>query len=346
MVDYYPVLLRAVSAPEAGDAQWRRGVYDHARQVVAKQMRARRPPARMAEVAAEQAALEAAIMRIEAEILRVDGSARSRRSVTPTPPPPPAAAIAHDGQAADRSDDVAGELRFETPGEPNALPFRLVGPSLFVLPVIVAVLSIGAYAYWAISLYTSAPAAISSKAPPTSPAPAARATNAALAKDGDLAPGIDGGSSDADLSYVFRRQPTFYRTLEPPGTIIIDKLQHFLYLIQPKNVALRYGIGLGEQCIGLAGLHRISSKAEWPPWQAPPDMVKRKLATAGTLPGGPGNPLGARVLELDDGSSRIHGTNAPKTIGSSVSFGCIRLVNDDIVDLYNRVQVATPVVVN
>ncbi len=163
------------------------------------------------------------------------------------------------------------------------------------------------------------------------------------AKNGDLAPGVDGGASDPDQPYMFRRQPTFYRTLQPVGTIIVDKLQHFLYLIQPNNVALRYGIALGAQCADLAGLRHIASKTEWPPWQPPPDLLKRNPAA---MPGGPGNPLGARLLALDDGSSRIHGTNAPKTIGNLVAFGCIRLVNDDIVDLYNRVQVATPVVVN
>ncbi len=83
--------------------------------------------------------------------------------------------------------------------------------------------------------------------------------------------------------------------------------------------------------------------AEWPSWQPPPDLLKR---TPAPMPGGPGNPLGARVLALDDGASRIHGTNAPKTIGNLVSFGCIRLANDDIVDLYGRVKLATPVVVN
>ena len=142
---------------------------------------------------------------------------------------------------------------------------------------------------------------------------------------------------------MFRRQPTFYRTLQPAGTIIIDKLQHFLYLIRPNNVALRYGIGVGSQCKDLAGLRHIASVTEWPQWQPPPELLNRNPPV---MPGGPGNPLGARLLALDDGSSRIHGTNAPKTIGSSVSFGCIRLANDDIVDLSSRVQASTAVVVN
>src|SRR6202008_464717 len=89
------------------------------------------------------------------------------------------------------------------------------------------------------------------------------------------APATNGAVAYTDLPLAFRRQPTFYRTLQPVGTIIIDKLQHYLYLIQPNNVALRYGIGLGEQCTELAGLRHVASKAEWPPWQATPDMIAR-----------------------------------------------------------------------
>jgi lipoprotein-anchoring transpeptidase ErfK/SrfK len=125
--------------------------------------------------------------------------------------------------------------------------------------------------------------------------------------------------------------------------MIIDKLQHFLYLIQPNNVALRYGIGLGSQCTELAGLRHVASKMEWPSWQPPPGVIERNPAP---MPGGPGNPLGARLLQFDDNSSRINGTNAPKTVGTTVIFGCFRLANDDVVDLYNRVPVGAPVVVN
>ena len=177
--------------------------------------------------------------------------------------------------------------------------------------------------------------------PPTSKSRSRRRRRAApvrapSTKDGELPPASTAARPIPIMPYVFRRQPTFYRTLQPVGTIIVDKLQHFLYLIQPNNVALRYGIALGEQCADLVGLRHIASMAEWPPWQPPPDLLKR-TSSAG-MPGGPGNPLGARVLQLDDGTSRINGTNAPKTIGKPCSFGCIRLVNDDIVDLYSRVK--------
>jgi len=306
MADYYSILLRAVTTPEAGNAQWRRDVYNRARHAVIKQMRSRRPPASPAEIATEQAALDTAIKRIEAEMLWA-GSGRSGLSLAKL------------------------NLR------PIVESVPLNGPVWIVLAV-VAALCAGGYAYWS----TRQPA---SKAV-TAPSNTASVTSAMTTKDGDIRPGIDGGSVDAGQSYVFRRQPTFYRTLQPVGTIIVDKLQHFLYLIQPKNVALRYGIGIGGQCIDLAGLRRIASMAEWPQWQAPLEMVKEKLAEPGVLAGGPGNPLGARVLDLDDKTSRINGTNAPKTIGTTVAFGCFRLVNDDIVDLYRRVHVGTQVVVN
>ena len=144
------------------------------------------------------------------------------------------------------------------------------------------------------------------------------------------------------LPYVFRRQPTFYRTLQPVGTVIVDKLQHFLYLIQP--TMSRCATASGSATI----VHDLAGLATSPAWRNGRHGSRRRnaQAQAAPLPGGPGNPLGARLLQLDDNTSRIHGTNAPKTIGNVVAFGCIRLVNDDIVDLYSRVKMSTPVVVN
>jgi len=326
MVDYYSILLRAVTAPGAGDAQWRRGLYDRSRQMLAKRMRALRPPPPMAEIAAEQAALEAAVKRIEAELAWTESNAS-----------------AGDAASEERQGDSADAAWIEADRGPIIAPSRLSRAAWIVLAMIAAALGAGGYIYWAAMAQKSSPPTIKSEAQSSAALPAPPARAASAATDGDLAPGIDGGSSDPDQPYVFRRQPTFYRTLLPAGTIVIDKLQHYLYLIRPNNVALRYGIGLGDHCKDLAGLRHIASMTEWPSWQPPPDRLTRNPAA---LPGGPGNPLGARVLDLDDDSSRIHGTNAPKTIGSSVAFGCIRLVNDDIVDLYGRVQVSTSVVVN
>ena len=334
MVDYYPILARAMSAPEARDPQWRRGVYERARQMLVTQLLARRPATPPAAIAAEQSALDTAIRKIEAEMAR-----------------PAHGAVPRDAPVDDTDGDVA-DLSSIVPerGGPLATPFRLSGVSLLAVAIVAAAISAGGYIFWVQHARKVSPAPVknvaSAAAPQVPPAAKVATPKLATAKDGDLAAGVDGSAADNDLSYVFRRQPTFYRTLQPVGTVIIDKLQHFLYLIQPNNVALRYGIGLGEQCTELAGLRHVASKAEWPSWQATPDMIERKLAKPGVLAGGAGNPLGARVMELDDGKSRINGTNAPATVGTNVIFGCVRLGNDDVVDLYGRVQNGTPVLVN
>jgi len=321
MVDYYAILLRAVTAPGAGDAQWRRALYDRSQQMLASRLRAQRPPPSQTEIEAEETALDDAIQRLEVELAWTD------RGSVPRPQAPD-----------DRDSDMSSAAWAEPGRGPIAPRSRLGGAALIALAVVAAALGALGYVFWTARAQKSVPPVVKSEAATPD---VVRST--VTAKNGDLAPGVDGGSSDVDLPYVFRRQPIFYRTLQPAGTIIVDKLQHFLYLTQANNVALRYGIGLGEHCNDLVGLRHIASKAEWPSWQPPPDLLKRNPAI---LPGGPGNPLGARLLELDDGASRIHGTNAPKTIGNFVAFGCIRLINDDIVDLYNRVDVSTPVIVN
>jgi lipoprotein-anchoring transpeptidase ErfK/SrfK len=316
MVDYYSTLLRAVTAPEAGDAKWRREIYDRARFMLASRLRELRPQPSLAETASEEAALEAAIERIESEMAWTD---------------------VHAGGAAPRDADdsfvAADEIEGDLPERP--LPDETSGFGTWTLiaaAFVLAALGAGGYVYWS-----------AHRTPPNAAQSVAAAPNGTVDKNGELPPGVDGGSTDADLPYVMRRQPTFYRTLQPVGTVIVDKLQHFLYLVQPNNVALRYGIALGAECADSAGLRHVASMAEWPPWQPPPDLLKRN---PNAMPGGPGNPLGARLIALDDNSSRIHGTNAPKTIGNTVAFGCFRLVNDDIIDLYGRVKVSTPVVVN
>jgi lipoprotein-anchoring transpeptidase ErfK/SrfK len=321
MVDYYSVLWNAVTAPGAGDAQWRRAIYDRSRQMLSSRMHGLQPPAPMAAIAAEEAALEGAIDRVEADL------AKTRRDI---------------GDGDNPADDPAVDQAEPRPGLAETSFGRGKAP-LVAAAVVAATIVAAAFALWPAAHKSSPPAKANNTASNTAAAAPAPARVASTAKDGDLAPGVDGGSSDTALPYVFRRQPTFYRTLEPVGTVIIDKLQRFLYLIQPNNVAMRYGIAVGQHCADLAGLRHIAGMAEWPPWQPPPEMLNRN---PNTLPGGPGNPLGARLLALDDNTSRIHGTNAPNTIGNVVGFGCIRLVNDDIVDLYSRVKMSTPVVVN
>jgi lipoprotein-anchoring transpeptidase ErfK/SrfK len=154
------------------------------------------------------------------------------------------------------------------------------------------------------------------------------------------------------LPEAFKRQVVTFRTAEAPGTIIIDGNQHFLYLVQPGGQAIRYGIGVGRDGFGWAGKVRVGRMAEWPTWTPPAEMVARDANAAkwaAGMPGGPDNPLGPRAMYLYEGDNdtiyRIHGTVEPWTIGLDVSSGCIRLNNDDVVDLYSQVKVGAKVIV-
>jgi lipoprotein-anchoring transpeptidase ErfK/SrfK len=160
----------------------------------------------------------------------------------------------------------------------------------------------------------------------------------------DVDPGVDHGNN-ANLPEEYQKQLVFYRSQQPPGTIIIDTQERHLYLIQDETHALRYGIGVGRDGFTWQGLLQVSRKAEWPDWHPPPEMIERQPYLPRFMAGGPGNPLGARAMYLGNTVYRIHGTNAPETIGQAVSSGCFRLVNDDVIDLYNRVQVGTHVIV-
>jgi lipoprotein-anchoring transpeptidase ErfK/SrfK len=157
---------------------------------------------------------------------------------------------------------------------------------------------------------------------------------------------------------AFARKVVAYPSPEPPGTIIVDPGAHFLYLVQPGGQAIRYGVGVGAEGFGWSGIATIHSKQEWPDWYPPAEMLERKpelkphmvqLRSGLGMPGGPDNPIGARAMYLWQGNKdtlyRIHGTNDPTTIGTNVSSGCIRLTNEDIVDLYNRTPVGTKVIV-
>ena len=143
----------------------------------------------------------------------------------------------------------------------------------------------------------------------------------------------------------FQRQMVLYRTTEPPGTIIVHTNERFLYLVQGNGRAIRYGIGVGRDGFTWSGIQTISKKAEWPNWTPPAEMIARQPYLPRFMAGGPGNPLGARAMYLGGTVYRIHGTNAPETIGTHVSSGCIRLTNADVTDLYSRVNVGTKVIV-
>jgi lipoprotein-anchoring transpeptidase ErfK/SrfK len=160
----------------------------------------------------------------------------------------------------------------------------------------------------------------------------------------DLKPGVDGGSSGADLPFSLQRQVVFYRTTVVPGSIVVDRENRFLYLIDSNNSARRYGIGIAQECLQGGSLFRITSKLEWPDWRpSSTDTAKNAGPLLGAV-GHLGSPLGARALLLDKPGVIIHGTNSPKTIGHLVASGCIRLVNDDVEDLYRRVSLESRVV--
>ena len=158
-------------------------------------------------------------------------------------------------------------------------------------------------------------------------------------------------SEDEDTSSTFqlparlKRQVVNYPTREAPGTIIIDTPNTYLYYVLGNGQAMRYGIGVGREGFTWSGVQTVDKKTEWPDWIPPQEMIARQPYLPRFVAGGPGNPLGARALYLSGTVYRIHGTNDPKTIGRQVSSGCIRLTNDDVSDLYQRVPVGTKVVV-
>ena len=151
------------------------------------------------------------------------------------------------------------------------------------------------------------------------------------------------------IAQQWRRMPVFYRSPYPPGTIVVDTSDRYLYLIVDQGRAIRYGVAVGREGYTWEGQMKVTKKAEWPDWRPPADMIAREKKKGKTLPtvvkGGPGNPLGARALYLGRSEYRIHGTNAPKSIGHNASSGCIRMLNEHIIDVYNKVPVGTRVVV-
>ena len=158
-------------------------------------------------------------------------------------------------------------------------------------------------------------------------------------------PGYVPTPEEERLPAQYRPQPVYFRSNEPPGTIVIHTSERFLYLVQDGGRAIRYGVGVGRDGFQWQGLLKVSRKQEWPDWRPPPEMIQRQPYLPRFMAGGPGNPLGARALYLGDTVYRIHGTNQPQTIGHAVSSGCFRLVNRDVIDLFQRVPVGTKVVV-
>jgi lipoprotein-anchoring transpeptidase ErfK/SrfK len=147
----------------------------------------------------------------------------------------------------------------------------------------------------------------------------------------------------------FRRAIVDYHRKEMPGSIVVDSDNHYLYLVQDGGKAIRYGITVGEEALAFSGIAKVGNMAEWPKWTPTADIHKRIEGLPASVPGGVDNPLGARALYLYQGGRdtlfRIHGTNQPEYIGASISSGCIRMTNEDVIDLYSRVKMGTVVVV-
>jgi lipoprotein-anchoring transpeptidase ErfK/SrfK len=154
--------------------------------------------------------------------------------------------------------------------------------------------------------------------------------------------------AQASIPEPYRRHIVTYHRKEAPGTIVVDSDARYLYYVLPEGKAIRYGVTVGEEALAWSGVAKVGQKQEWPSW-TPTDAIKKRLDVPSYVGPGPHNPMGARALYLFDGGRdtlyRIHGTNQPEYIGSAISSGCIRMVNEDVIDLYNRVKTGTTVVV-
>ena len=168
---------------------------------------------------------------------------------------------------------------------------------------------------------------------------------ASLMRADQMAPVEEQTEQGYETPAQFRRQVVAYNGSEATGTIIIDTQNTFLYLVMGNGRAMRYGIGVGRDGFRWSGVQQITKKAEWPDWTPPAEMIARQPYLPRFMAGGPTNPLGARAMYLGNTIYRIHGTNAPSTIGQRVSSGCIRLTNEDVTDLASRVNVGTKVIV-
>ncbi len=153
------------------------------------------------------------------------------------------------------------------------------------------------------------------------------------------------GDENAQLPPRLQRQMVNYSTREAPGTVIVDTPHTYLYYVLGNGKAIRYGIGVGREGFTWSGVKHVARKNEWPDWYPPAEMIQRQPYLPRMMAGGPGNPLGARAMYIGGTEYRIHGTNDPTTIGKHVSSGCIRLTNDNVMDLFSRVQVGAKVVV-
>src|SRR5262245_43091723 len=240
-----------------------------------------------------------------------------------------------------------------------------VSPSMqrLVLPAILTVIAFNAASAGPLDLNPSATPARGAPAfartfrqPPLEPAPVRQPTPQGpsfgggfleMLFGGNAAPFDRFGDSPAQpaMNPRFIKQVVSYDGKEKSGTILINTNDRLLYLVQEDGRAIRYGIGVGRPGFTWAGVHHISRMREWPDWTPPPEMLKRRPDLPRHMEGGPENPLGARAMYLGSSLYRIHGSNEPWTIGQAVSSGCIRMRNEDVIDLYGKVKVGAKVVV-
>jgi lipoprotein-anchoring transpeptidase ErfK/SrfK len=306
MTDYYSILRKAVADRYRPSEAERHEIYQHARRTVVSQLRAADPPWPDADVDRQVEALDAAIARLESEIEDGDGP----------PPPPPRASQA----------DQRVEHALQPPdGERVAAPRRRT--TWAILGACVALSLTGLGVFWLV----------------------ARDPNVAPTPTGQVEPvrsaGVepqrqaDSAADAQQASYVLRKQHVYYRTSHPPGTVLISRNQKFLYVVQPNQVAIRYAIGVGPDCVDVAGLFHITDKVNRL------GRGEAQLGGSGASRKGDAEPrLGARIIYFGDGHA-VHGTTEPARIGESASFGCFHQWNQDIVDLYNRVPLNERVVV-
>ena len=160
-----------------------------------------------------------------------------------------------------------------------------------------------------------------------------------------LNPARDDQDENAQLPARLQRQIVAYSSREAPGTVIIDTQHTHLFYVLGNGKAVRYGIGVGREGFTWSGIKSIIRKSEWPDWYPPPAMIARQPYLPRMIAGGPGNPLGARAMYIGGTEYRIHGTNDPSSIGKHISSGCIRMTNDSVIDLYNRVSIGAKVIV-
>lgn len=229
-------------------------------------------------------------------------------------------------------------------GKTDALALPVVGR------VVVVIMAAAALGYSLISHPTSVqpirkPFAQQVLAPP----PPTRTSTPALASAAipipPPKPQVEAPPKAIDAPGKLVRQVVDYVSRQTPGTVVIDTGNTFLYLVLNDRQAMRYGIGVGREGFTWSGEQTVARKTEWPDWRPPAEMLSRQPYLPRFMAGGPGNPLGARAMYLGETEYRIHGTNKPDTIGKRVSSGCIRLTNDDVVDLYERVKVGAKVIV-